>query len=111
MQQMQHMRAIVVTASAPGRLALQEVAMPQPATHEALVRVAALSLTPYEVKAVASAEAGTRPGWEFAGMVARAATNGSGPREGAGVAGFLDAGPGPNGWPCRRPHSACCPSA
>ena len=89
---MNDMRAIVVNPSAPGRLALQEVAMPQPATHEALVRVAALSLTPYEVKAIASAEPGTRPGWEFAGTVARAAANGSGPREGVRVAGFLDGG-------------------
>lgn len=92
MHQMQYMRAIVVEPSALGRLALQAVAMPQPAPHEALVRVAAISLTPYEVKAVASAEAGTRPGWEFAGVVERAAANGSGPREGARVAGFLDAG-------------------
>lgn len=89
---MNSMRAIVVNPNAPGRLALQDVAMPQPATNEAIVRVAAISLTPYEVKAIASAEPGTRPGWEFAGTVARAAVNGSGPRAGARVAGFLDAG-------------------
>ena len=89
---MNDMRAIVVNPSAPGRLALQAVAMPQPATNEALVRVAAISLTPYEVKAVASAEPGTRPGWEFAGTVERAAADGSRPRAGARVAGFLDAG-------------------
>lgn len=89
---MHDMRAVVVDPSALGRLALQQVAMPQPATNEALVRVAAISLTPYEVKAIASAEPGTRPGWEFAGTVARAAANGSGPHEGARVAGFLDAG-------------------
>ncbi len=89
---MHDMRAIVVDPSAPGRLALQEVAMPQPAPHEALVRVAAISLTPYEVKPVARAEPGTRSGWEFAGTVERAAADGSGPQEGARVAGFLDAG-------------------
>ncbi len=91
-QPMTDMRAMVVDPSAPGRLALEEVAMPRPAPNEALVRVAAISLTPYEVKAVASAEAGTRPGWEFAGTVAHAAADGSGPREGARVAGFLDGG-------------------
>ncbi|HEX8035966.1 MAG TPA: alcohol dehydrogenase, partial [Ktedonobacterales bacterium] len=64
MNHMNQMRAIVVDPSAPGRLALTEVAMPRPATNEALVRVAALSLTPYEIKAVASAAPGTRPGWE-----------------------------------------------
>ncbi|MGZ3639656.1 MAG: alcohol dehydrogenase catalytic domain-containing protein, partial [Ktedonobacterales bacterium] len=89
---MHQMRAIVVDPSAPGRLALTEVAMPRPATNEALVRVAAISLTPYEIKAVASAASGTRPGWEFAGTVERAAADGSGPRAGARVAGFLDAG-------------------
>lgn len=91
-QPMNHMRTIVVDPSAPGRLALTDVAMPQPAPHEALVRVAAISLTPYEVKAIASAEAGMRPGWEFAGTIARAAADGDGPRAGARVAGFLDAG-------------------
>ena len=88
---MSQMRAIVVDPSVPGRLALKEVAMPQPATNEALVRVAAISLTPYELKAVATAKPGTRPGWEFAGTVERAAADGSGPPEGAHVAGFLDA--------------------
>lgn len=92
MNQMNRMRALVVDASAPGRLALTEVAMPRPATNEALVRVAAISLTPYEIKAVASAAPGTHPGWEFAGTVERAAADSSGPREGARVAGFLDAG-------------------
>jgi hypothetical protein len=40
------MRAIVVDPGAPGRLALKEIAMPHPATNQALVRVAAISLTP-----------------------------------------------------------------
>jgi NADPH:quinone reductase-like Zn-dependent oxidoreductase len=92
MNKMQYMRAVVVDPSAPGLLALQDVAPPRPVTNEALVRVAAIALTPYEIKAVASAEAGTRPGWEFAGTVERAAADDSGPREGARVAGFLDAG-------------------
>jgi NADPH:quinone reductase len=89
---MNDMRAIVVDPSAPGRLALQAVAMPQPTMNEALVRVAAIALTPYEVKAVASATPGTRPGWEFAGTVERAAADDSGPRAGARVAGLLDGG-------------------
>jgi NADPH:quinone reductase len=89
---MNHMSAIVVDPSAPGRLALKDVAIPEATPNEALVRVAAISLTPYEVKAVASAEAGTRPGWEFAGTMVRAAADGSGPSQGAHVAGFLGAG-------------------
>ncbi len=92
MNQSSHMRAIVVDPNAAGRLALQEVAMPRPAANQALVRVAAISLTPYEITAVATAEPGTRPGWEFAGAVVHMAADGSGPQEGAHVAGFLDAG-------------------
>lgn len=92
MNQRNSMRALVVDPSAPGRLALEEVTMPQPRSNEALVRVAAISLTPYEVKAVATAEPAIRPGWEFAGTVERAAADGSGPREQTRVAGFLDAG-------------------
>lgn len=92
MSQRNSMRALVVDPSAPGRLALEEVTMPQPQSNEALVRVAAISLTPYEVKAVATAKPATRPGWEFAGTVERAAADGSGPREQTRVAGFLDAG-------------------
>jgi NADPH:quinone reductase len=85
-------RAVVVDPSAPGRLAIHEVEAPAPAPSEALVRVAAFSLNRGEVRAVASAEAGTQPGWDFAGTVEHAAADGSGPKQGARVVGLLEEG-------------------
>ena len=43
---MNRTRAIVVDPSAPGRLALKQVAMPQPATNEVLVGVTGLATGP-----------------------------------------------------------------
>lgn len=85
-------RAIVVEPDAPGRLAIREVEAAAPTPSEALVRVAALSLNRGEVRALAGAEAGSRPGWDFAGTVVRAAADGSGPKEGARVVGMLGSG-------------------
>lgn len=85
-------RAIVVDPSAPGRLTIREVDAPTPAPSEALVRVAAFSLNRGEVRSASSAEAGWRPGWDFAGTVERAAADGSGPKEGARVVGMLEEG-------------------
>jgi NADPH2:quinone reductase len=85
-------RAVVVDPDVPGRLALREVAEPQPAPGEAVVRVEAISLNRGEVRSAANAQAGWRPGWDFAGAVVRAAADGSGPREGARVVGMLGSG-------------------
>lgn len=82
-------RAVVVDPEAPERLVLREVAPPTPSRNEALVRVAAISLNRGEVRRVAAAAAGWRPGWDIAGTVERAAADGSGPREGARIVGLL----------------------
>ncbi len=82
-------RAVVVDPEAPERLALREVEPPTPSRGEALVRVAAISLNRGEVRRVAAAAAGWRPGWDTAGTVEHAANDGSGPREGARVVGLL----------------------
>ena len=90
---MSEMRAVVVDPDSPERLTIQEVEAPQPAPSEALVRVAAFSLNRGEVRrAMNSDGAGARPGWDLAGTVERAAADGSGPREGARVVGFLPSG-------------------
>src|SRR5262245_47596973 len=86
------MRALVVDATAPGRLALGEVEAPRPAPSEALVRVAAISLNRGDVREVASEADGYRPGWDFAGTVEAAAADGSGPRAGTRVVGMLESG-------------------
>jgi NADPH:quinone reductase-like Zn-dependent oxidoreductase len=89
---MANMRAIVVDPAAHGRLAFGEVEEPQPASFEALVRVAALSLNRGEVHAAQRSAVGSRIGWDFAGTVERAAADGSGPRVGARVVGTLPTG-------------------
>ena len=82
-------RAVVVDPGAPGRRAIGTVAAPTPAAGEAIVRVAATSLNRGEVNRAQSAEVGTRIGWDVAGVIERAAADGSGPREGARVVDFL----------------------
>jgi NADPH2:quinone reductase len=84
--------AIVVDPEAEGRLALREVPAPVPGRDEAIVRLAATSLNPGELRRVASAAPGWRPGWDIAGWVEQPAADGSGPPAGARVVGLLEAG-------------------
>jgi NADPH:quinone reductase len=85
-------RAVVVDPDAPGRLVIRPVADPSPDRGEAVVRVRALSLNRGEVRRSGLAAAGWRPGWDLAGLVERAAADGSGPRVGARVVGLLPEG-------------------
>ncbi|MGH3145791.1 MAG: zinc-binding dehydrogenase [Rubrobacter sp.] len=89
---MGEIRAVVVDADSPARLALSEVEEPSPTPSEVLVRVAAISLNRGEVRRAQSSEPGFRPGWDLAGTVERAAADGTGPREGSRVVGFLPSG-------------------
>ena len=89
---MSGIRAVVVDPEAPNRLALADVGEPSPTPSEALVRVAAVSLNRGEVRRAESSEPGFRPGWDLAGIVERAAADGSGPQEGSRVVGFLPSG-------------------
>ncbi|AQW51196.1 zinc-binding dehydrogenase [Streptomyces violaceusniger] len=79
------MRALLVDHSAPSGLRLGETADPEPAPHQALVRVTATSLNYGEVAHRADAPDGIVPGWDAAGVVERAATDGSGPAAGTPV--------------------------
>jgi NADPH:quinone reductase len=85
-------RAVVVDPEAPGRLVLRPVPDPLPDRGEAVVRLKALSLNRGEVRRAGMAAAGWRPGWDLAGIVERAAADGSGPRAGARVVGLLGEG-------------------
>ncbi len=85
-------RAIVVDPEAPGRLVIHSVADPVTDRGEALVRVRSISLNRGEVRRAGMAPAGWRPGWDLAGVVERPAADGSGPRAGARVVGFLPEG-------------------
>jgi NADPH:quinone reductase len=85
-------RAVVVDPEAPGRLVIRPVADPVPDRGEAIVRVRAISLNRGEVRRSTMAAAGWRPGWDLAGHVERAAADGSGPKVGARMVGFLPEG-------------------
>jgi len=86
--------AVVVDPDAPGRLVIRAVPEPTPDRDEAVVRVHAISLNRGEVRRSGVAAAGWRPGWDLAGVVERAAADGSGSSVGTRVVGFLPEG----GW-------------
>lgn len=88
------MRALLVDSSAPSGLRLGETADPEPAPHEALVRVTATSLNYGETAHRTEAPDGTVLGWDAAGVIERAAADGSGPAAGTPVVTFGEAG----GW-------------
>lgn len=83
-------RAVVVDPAVEGRLVIKEVPAPSPTQNDALVRVKAISLNLGETRnALTEAPAGWRPGWDFAGVVEKAAADGSGPKAGARVVGMM----------------------
>src|SRR5437763_12988258 len=86
------MKALVAAPGADGNVDLVDVAEPQPRPNEALVDVRATSLNRGEVHALEHAQAGWRPGWDVAGVVARGAADGTGPGEGSRVVGLAPSG-------------------
>ena len=88
------MLALTTDPAASTGLALTEVTDPDPAPHQLLVRVAAVSVNPTDLHLVRVAPPGTAAGVEAAGVVVRAARDGSGPGPGTPV---LTLGAG-GGW-------------
>src|SRR3954462_2085674 len=108
----QTIRAVVVDAAAPGRLALKPVELRDPDRDEVTVRVTAISLNRGETRrALQVAEAGWRPGWDFAGTVERAAADSSGPKPGTRVVGILPSGAWAERVNCRSHAVAALPDA
>ena len=85
------MRALVSSATPP-HVELADVPDPQPLPFEALVAVRAISLNRGETRRLETLEPGTVTGWDLAGVVVRAAADGSGPPEGARVVGLMPSG-------------------
>lgn len=89
------MRALVVDHRTSGHLRFADLPEPRPARDEALIGVSAFSINYGELHYVLpDAEPGTVPGWDAAGVVVRAAADGSGPSAGTPVV-TLGAG---GGW-------------
>jgi NADPH:quinone reductase len=84
------MRAIVNTPGGPEPVAIREVAEPEPQPNEALVAVHAFSLNRGELRLFQVRPEGWRPGQDIAGVVLRAAADGSGPLAGTRIVGLCD---------------------
>jgi NADPH:quinone reductase len=83
-------RALVATGNQSAPLELRDVAEPVPAANEAVVRVERVSINRGELRLLATRPEGWRPGQDVAGTIARAAQDGSGPREGTRVVAMVD---------------------
>jgi NADPH:quinone reductase len=78
----------LLTSSADPGAELKEAPDPEPVHDEAVVKVEAVSLNRGEVRALTTKPPGSLTGWDLAGVVERAAADGSGPPQGARVVGL-----------------------
>ncbi|MGI8549943.1 MAG: zinc-binding dehydrogenase [Dehalococcoidia bacterium] len=86
------MEALVATPAGSDRVQIREVPEPLAGRDEALVEVRAVSLNRGEVRSLATAQEGARPGWDVAGIIAAPASDGSGPPAGTRMVGLVQSG-------------------
>ena len=84
------MLAVVNTPGGPEPVAVREVPEPEPKASEAVVAVHAFSLNRGETRLFQVRPDGWRPGQDIAGVVARQAADGSGPKAGTRVVCLTD---------------------
>src|SRR5207244_11588464 len=84
------MLAVVNTPGGPEPVAIREVGEPELRPNEALVAVHAFSLNRGELRLFQVRPEGWRPGQDIAGVVVRAAADGSGPAAGSRVGARVD---------------------
>ncbi|HUB48759.1 MAG TPA: zinc-binding dehydrogenase [Acetobacteraceae bacterium] len=84
------MLALVNTPNGPAPVELRQVQEPAPGPHDALVAVHAFSLNRGELRSFRNNETGWIPGQDVAGVVQRAAADGSGPSAGTRVVALTD---------------------
>jgi NADPH:quinone reductase len=84
------MLALVNTADPADPVALRELPEPAPAADEAIVEVHAFSLNRGELRLMQARPPGWRPGQDIAGIVVKAAADGSGPPAGTRVVALTD---------------------
>jgi NADPH2:quinone reductase len=86
------MLALTACPGSRGNVELREAPDPTPFDSQALVRVRSISLNRGETRRLADMQDGELTGWDFAGVVERAAADGSGPTAGTRVVGFVSRG-------------------
>lgn len=88
------MKALIAAPQTTGLVELADVAEPEPTPNEALVQVAAFSINRGETFLLENPPHRWRPGKDIAGIVTRAAADGTGPAAGTRVVGH----PASAGW-------------
>jgi len=88
------LKALVNLGDGGGAVEIAEVPEPEPAVSEAVVEVGAVAVNRGELRLLAARPPGWRPGQDVAGVVVRAAEDGSGPGEGTRVVAW----PEQQGW-------------
>jgi NADPH2:quinone reductase len=88
------MLGYITDPGAPGGLDRRELPAPEPGAHDVLIDVRAYAVNRGELSLLEQRADGWQPGQDLAGVVAQAASDGSGPAPGARVVGGADGG----GW-------------